>query len=65
VVEEMNASYEERKVQNFERYIEELRELRRERYGEKDDEFKTISKREKIYTQNSLHYEKCHPSFLS
>jgi len=53
VVEEMNASYEERKVQNFERFIEELRELRRERYGEKEDEFKTISKKEIIYTQNS------------
>jgi len=51
VVEEMNASYEERMVQNFERYIEELRELRRERYGEKEDKFKTISKKEIIYTQ--------------
>jgi len=53
VVEEMNASYEERMVQNFERYIEELRELRRERYGEKEDEFKTILKKEIIYTQTS------------
>jgi len=31
----MNASYEERKIQNFERYIEELREFRREWYREK------------------------------
>jgi len=52
VVEEMHASYEERKVQNFERYIEELRELGKERHRDKEDEFKkNFKKRNNLYTK--------------
>jgi len=53
VIEEMNMKYERRKVHNFERYIDELMELRRVRYGDKEREFRTISKEELIYTQTS------------
>jgi len=53
VIEEMNMKYEKRKVHNFERYIDELRELRRARYRDKEKEFRTISKEELIYTQTS------------
>jgi len=53
VIEEMNTKYERRKVHNFERYIDELRERRRAKYGDKEREFRTISKEELIYTQTS------------
>jgi len=43
--------YERRKVHNFERYIDELMELRRAKYGDKERKIRTISKEELIYTQ--------------
>jgi transposase-like protein len=49
VVEEMNEKYSRKKLKNFERIIEELRELRRARYGEK--EIRIITNEEKFYTQ--------------
>jgi len=45
--------YERRKVHNFERYIDELWELRRAKYGDKERKIRTISKKELIYTQTS------------
>lgn len=49
VVEEMNEKYSRKKLKNFERIIEELEELRRARYGEK--EIRIITNEEKFYTQ--------------
>jgi transposase-like protein len=51
VVDEMNERYERKKLKNFERIIEELRELRRARYGE--EKIRIITKEEKIHTQFS------------
>jgi transposase-like protein len=51
VVDEMNERYGKKKLKNFERIIEELRELRRARYGE--EKIRIITKEEKIHTQFS------------
>jgi len=51
VAMDMNERYEKKRLKNFESVIEELRELRRERYVNK--EIKIILNKERIYTQNS------------
>ncbi len=51
VVEEMNERYRSRRLKNFERIIEELREERRARYGSR--EIKIITNEKEFYTQKS------------
>ncbi len=51
VVEEMNERYRSRRLKNFERIIEELREERRARYG--SGEIKIITNEKRFYTQKS------------